>query len=397
MRLVRDWDDWIEEKLNHFAVNHLQRELQPVGQAAQPVCQKNGQAMLNLSSNNYLGLAGHPLVLQAMREGVDRGAGTPASRLIVGHDEEVQLLEAELANWKGVEAALVFSNGYMANVGVLSTFVSRQDVILSDQLCHASIIDGIRLSGATSLRYRHNDLNHLEKRLQQADQKGFRRKLIVTESVFSMDGDVAPLREIVELKERYGAAMLLDEAHGSGVFGPSGTGMAHQVGVADRIELQMGTFGKAFGVYGAYVAGKEKWIRYLVHTCRSLIYTTALPPAVISAVRQSLLLVRRGDDLRRLLHQKSEWFRGQLQEAGFDTNGSTTQIVPVVVGDSAAALSFSQRLAKQGILVVAIRPPTVPVGKARLRFSLMANHNEEDLKAALDTIVQIGKNKGVCH
>jgi 8-amino-7-oxononanoate synthase len=388
------WDHWLEEELEKLAALDLQRELRPVTYAAQPVCMWDGKPMLNLSSYNYLGLAGHPQVIQAMAAAAQRGSGATSSRLVIGHDEETEQLESELAAWKETEAALVFSSGYMANLGILSAFLRKGDVVFSDQFSHASMVDGIRLSGATCYRYRHNEMNHLEKLLQRADEKGHRRKWIVTESVFSMDGDVAPLCEIVALKERYGAALLIDEAHGSGVFGPAGTGMAHQLGIADRIDLHMGTFSKAFGVYGAYVAGKRAWIRYLVHTCRSFIYTTALPPMVISAIRQAFSLVRTADDLRQSLQQKSELFRKQLRTAGFHLAGSTTQIIPLLVGESATALHMSQKLAERGILAVAIRPPTVPVGKARLRFSLMANHREEDLQTALPLIMQIGKACG---
>jgi 8-amino-7-oxononanoate synthase len=395
MRALNQWDDWMEEKLKQLAAVDLQRELRPVACAAQPICQRDGKRMLNFSSYNYLGLAGHPQVIQAIAAAAQRGSGATSSRLMIGHDEETELLETELAAWKGTEAALVFSSGYMANLGVLSTFLGRNDVVFSDQLSHASMVDGIRLSGATSYRYRHNEMDHLEKLLQRAAAKGYRRKWIVTESVFSMDGDVAPLGEIVALKERYGAALFIDEAHGSGVFGPAGTGMAHQLGVADRIDLHMGTFSKAFGVYGAYVAGKRTWIRYLVHTCRPFIYTTALPPMVISAIRQSFSLVRTADDLRQSLQQKSASFREQLRAAGFQLADSTTHIIPLVVGPSATALSVSRKLSEQGILAVAIRPPTVPVGKARLRFSLMAHHREQDLQAALQRIIQVGTECGV--
>jgi 8-amino-7-oxononanoate synthase len=395
MRALKQWDDWIEEELKQLAASDLQRELRPVACAAQPLCRRDGKQMLNFSSYNYLGLAGHPQVIQAVAAAAQRGSGATSSRLVSGHDEETELLESELAAWKGMEATLVFSSGYMANLGVLSTFLGRDDVVFSDQLSHASMVDGIRLSGATSYRYRHNEMDHLEKLLQRAAEKGYRRKWIVTESVFSMDGDVAPLGEIVALKERYGAALFIDEAHGSGVFGPAGTGMAHQLGVADRIDLHMGTFSKAFGVYGAYVAGKRRWIRYLVHTCRPFIYTTALPPMVISAIRQSFSLVRAADDLRQVLQQKSASFREQLRAAGFQLAASTTQIIPLLVGPSATALRVSQKLAEQGILAVAIRPPTVPVGKARLRFSLMAPHREQDLQAALQLIIQVGTECGV--
>jgi 8-amino-7-oxononanoate synthase len=393
MCFVNQWNEWINEELEQLAAMDLKRELRPI-QATGPICIREGKALLNLSSNNYLGLAEHSLLIQAMQKAAKRGAGSPSSRLIVGHEEETDILEMELAEWKETEATLVFSNGYMANLGVLSAFLNSNHAVFSDQFNHASIVDGIRLSGATQFRYRHNNMDHLEKLLRRADKKGYKRKLIVTDAVFSMDGDVAPLREIVALKERYGAALFIDEAHSSGVMGPEGRGLSHQLGISEQVELTMGTFSKAFGVYGAYVAGKREWISYLIHTSRSFIYTTALPPVVISAIRQALQLVRKGDKLRQGLEQKSKRFRKELAEVGFDLSGSTTQIIPIVLGESSMTLAFSKKLVERGILAVAVRPPTVPAGKARLRCSLMASHRDEDLQEALKTIIQIGNECG---
>jgi 8-amino-7-oxononanoate synthase len=269
---------------------------------------------------------------------------------------------------------------------LLSAFLKPSDAVFSDQWNHASIVDGIRMSKARKYIYRHLDPDHLESLLKTADQQGAGRKLIVTDTVFSMDGDVAPLRDLVELKKRYDAALVVEDAHGGGVFGDEGKGMAHELGVDREIDLYMGTFSKAFGVYGAYVAGKRDWIRYLINKCRPFIYTTALPPVIIAGIRASLRLVRDADRLRRELRQKSGWFRRQLTGLGLDVAGSATQIIPVVVGENEQALLFSHRLQEQGVLSVAIRPPTVPAGTARLRFSLMANHREEDLRQAIEAI-----------
>lgn len=390
-----NWDDWIRRELDQLAANDLKRELKVTSLANEPICEFQGKQMLNLSSNNYLGLANHPQLMQAMDEAMKYGAGSPSSRLIVGHDHQIEMLEEELAEWQETEAALVFSNGYMANLGILATFLRRRDAVFSDQYNHASIVDGIKLSGAMSYRYRHKDMDHLEKLLRRADEKGYKRKLIVTDAVFSMDGDVAPLKEIVTLKERYGAVLLLDEAHSSGVMGPFGKGLVHQLGIANQVELIMGTFSKAFGVYGAFLAGKQDWIRYLIHTCRSFIYTTALPPVVIGTIRKALELVKDEEHLREELDRKSKQFRATLYCAGFDLAGSSTQIVPIVLGESAVTLAFSEKLKEKGILAVPIRPPTVPVGKARLRFSLMATHQDESLEEALQTIIQTAKECGM--
>ncbi len=349
-----------------------------------PVVERDGRRLVNLSSNNYLGLAGHPAIAEAMARASERGAGATASRLVVGTDREVLELEERIAAFDGAEAALLFGSGYLANVGVLSALVGRGDAVFSDRLNHASIIDGIRLSRAAVHRYEHGDAEHLEALLSAADPSG--RRLIVTESVFSMDGDVAPLEAIADLAGRHGAALVVDEAHAGGVFGPEGQGYVHELGLAERVDLTIGTFGKAFGVYGAYASGRRLWIDYLVNTCRTFIFTTGLPPAVIGGIGAALDLVRDAGDLRRELLSKAGRFRGRLDELGFDTCGSTTQIVPAVVGENDAAVAFAHALQERGVLGVAIRPPTVPEGTARVRFSLTAAHTDEHVEHALAAI-----------
>lgn len=390
-----NWHQSIQQELQQFSSMGLKRELNEMEQAVKPVLIQNGKRLFNLSSNNYLGLAGHPLIIQAEQEAAERGAGATASRLIIGHDSATNMLEEQIAKWKETESALLFPNGYMANLGVLSTLLHRHDGVFSDRLNHASIVDGIRLSGAAHFRYQHNEMDHLEALLKRAEIKGIKRKLIVTDSVFSMDGDVAPLQDLIFLKTKYDAALMVDEAHAGGVFGSQGQGLAHHLGLHQQVDLHMGTFSKAFGVYGAYVAGRKEWIQYLIHACRSFIYTTALPPVVIGGISKALQLVRMSDDLRQSLLQKSETFRTQLQKKGFDTAPSATQIIPVLIGDEFKALAFSQKLIEKGILSVAIRPPTVPVGTARLRFSLMANHEMKDLEHSISAITDVGKELGV--
>jgi 8-amino-7-oxononanoate synthase len=380
------WQAHLEKELAQLEREGNFRSLHPVEEAQQPVLIRGGRRLVNLSSNNYLGLAGHPDVIQAAQTAARRGAGSTASRLITGDDEAAESLERRLADWKGTEAAIVFGSGYMANVGILSALLGREDMVFSDWLNHASIIDGIRLSRAVCHRYRHRDLDHLEAGLKRAVQQGKRRLLIVTDSVFSMDGDTAPLQDLVFLKEKYGAALMVDEAHGSGVFGPRGEGLAALLGLSDRIDLHMGTFSKAFGVYGAYAAGRETWIRYLVNKCRSFIFTTALPPAVIGSIHAALDHVIRGTELRQSLSEKAKRFRERLQQQGWDTSGSETQIVPIVIGGNREASAFSRYLEERGILGVAIRPPTVPEGTSRIRFSLMATHREEDLEQVMNLL-----------
>jgi 8-amino-7-oxononanoate synthase len=383
------WERLLDERLEELERTGLRRQLVTVDRPVEPVVEREGRRLVNLSSNNYLGLAGHPAVQAAMAQAAARGAGSTASRLVVGTDSETLALEEELAAWKGTEAALLFGSGYLANVGVLSALLGRGDAVFSDQLNHASIIDGIRLSGAAPHRYDHADAEHLTFLLGRAGDA--ERKLIVTETVFSMDGDIAPLQEIADLAERYGAALVLDEAHATGVFGSEGQGLAQELGVGERVDLIVGTLGKAFGVYGAYVAGRRAWIDYLVSTCRPFLFTTALPPAVVGGVRAALGLVREAGAARSALLRQAESFRARLVELDFDTRGSTTQIVPVVVGENERALAFARALEERGVLAVAIRPPTVPAGTARIRFSLTSAHTAEHLDSALAAIEVAGR------
>jgi 8-amino-7-oxononanoate synthase len=256
MRVVATpWERVLEERLDELQESGLMRRLSPVEGAVSPIVVRDARRLVNLSSNNYLGLADHPAIKEAMSRACSRGAGATASRLVVGTDNTYLELEEKLAAFKGTEAALVFGSGYLANVGIVAALVDREDAVFSDRLNHASIWDGILASRATLYRYRHADAEHLERLLEQAERKGARRKLIVTETVFSMDGDTAPLPDLADLAGRFGAALVVDDAHGGAVFGPHGEGYAHEAGVADRVDLQIGTFSKGFGVYGGYAAG----------------------------------------------------------------------------------------------------------------------------------------------
>lgn len=393
------WDASISGLLRSLEQERLLRVPRPVERAVDPVLVRDGRRLLNFSSNNYLGLAGHPRLAEAVARGAaERGAGATASRLVVGSDRSTAELEAELAAFKGTEAALLFGSGYAANLGLLSALLERDDAVLADRLCHASIWDGIRLSGARLYRYRHRDLGSLEAALARAERDGARRLLVVTESVFGMDGDVAPLAEIVELAQRHGACLAVDDAHGGGVYGARGEGLAHELGLAEAVDLHVGTLSKAFGVYGGYVAGRRDWIRYLASTARSFLYTTALPPALVEAARVSLELVCAASAQRGQLRRLAERFRDGVHALSLESCGSTTQIVPAVVGEAETALAVSRALERRGVLGVAIRPPTVPRGAARIRFSLTAAHSEEDVERALvalaETCVETGVGTG---
>ena len=375
-----NWPHWLDGQRARRDAAALTRRLRTTEAPAEPVAHRDGRALVNLASSNYLGLAGDPRLVVAAQEAAARGTGAGSSRLVAGHDRAYAELEERLATFKGTERALVFGSGYLANVGILAAVLDRDAAVFGDRLNHASLIDGVRLSGAESHRYRHLDLDHLESLLSRSTAS---RKLIVTDSVFSMDGDVAPLRDLVALKERYGAALLVDEAHAGGVFGPHGEGLAHELGVAEQVELQMGTFSKAYGAYGAYVAASAEWIDHLVSAARTLVYSTALPPAVVGTIAAALELVRDADEARARLLANAERFRAGVRASGFDTGGSTTQIVPAIVGESERALALAAALEEAGILAVGIRPPTVPAGTARLRFSVMATHTNEQLDLAL--------------
>jgi 8-amino-7-oxononanoate synthase len=353
-----------------------------------------GQVLLNLSSNDYLGLAQDPRLIAGAQTAAARwGVGAGASRLVVGHLALHGEVETELAAFKGTEAAVIFSTGYMANVGTIAALMGPGDIIYSDRLNHASIMDGIKLSGAALQRFPHRDLNRLEKSLQQAAPG--KRRLIISDSVFSVDGDLAPLRELVELKERYGAWLMIDEAHATGVLGPGGAGLAQALDLTARVDIHMGTFSKALGSLGGYVAGERRLIDYLHNRARSFIYSTALPPPVLGAIQAALRIVRQEPERRQNLLKNAAVFRQGLQTAGFDILGSETQIIPALVGKNEATLKFAAALRERGLMAVALRPPTVPPGKARVRFSLSAAHQTEDLARVLEIIVKTGREMGL--
>ena len=364
----------------------LERKLRRIESAQGPAVTIDGKRYLLFCSNNYLGLATHPEVVAAAHAALDRyGASAVSSRLISGHMTAHAELEETLARWKRVEAALVFSTGYQANIGVLTALLGPDDVVLSDELNHASIIDGCRLSRARIAVYRHNDLDHLAERL--AETTGARRRLVVTESVFSMDGDRAPLAGIADLCERFGAWLMVDEAHAAGVFGPRGAGLAAEYGITDRVTVHVGTLGKALASFGAYVAGSRRLVDLLVNRARSFIFTTGLPPASAAAARAAIEVVEREPERARGLLARAARLGTELRAAGLSVPHVDSQILPVLVGDAGRAVEVGARLLAEGVYVAAIRPPTVPAGTSRLRVSLMATHSEADIATATRAIV----------
>ncbi len=384
----------LAQELEKLHEQHLFRELKSVTGAPAEWVEMKGKRLLNLSSNNYLGIAGHPMLKTAAIQAVQQlGCSATAARLIVGNYELYDQVEKDLAQFKNTEAALMFNSGYSANVGIITALAGRGDIIISDKTNHASIIDGIRLSGAELLLYKHADMADLERCLKKAE--GYRSKLIVTDSVFSMDGDLAPLPKIIELKEKYGAVLMIDEAHGSGIFGENGRGLAEFYGVSDRVEINMGTLGKAFGCSGAYVAGRQVLIDYLRNKARSFIFTTGLPPAVVASVQAAIQIVQQENWRRKEVLTKAAWVRDELVKAGFNLLNSESQIIPILVGDNAATLEFSSRLFDVNILVMAIRPPTVPLNAARLRLTVMATHSNEELAWAVKYLKHIGQELAI--
>lgn len=334
----------------------------------------------DFSSNDYLALSEHPEVIGASRKYLEMfGAGAGAARLMSGDLEINHLLEEEIAQLKSKEAALTFGSGYLANTGIIPALAGRGDLIIADRLGHASIYDGCMLSGARTIRFRHNDLEHLEQILHEKRNE-FNRALVVVESIYSMDGDRCPLADLVSLKKRYSFLLMVDEAHATGLYGENGSGIIEEDNVSDGVDIAMGTFGKALGSYGAYAAASRDIIDFLVNRAGTFIYSTALPPAVIGANLAALYLVKTEPQLRLDLHQKVAFFKKQLRKNGIKDDPGPSQIIPIMIGDSAKALAIAEELQKNHIYVKAVRPPTVPEGSARLRFSITRHHQEPDLK-----------------
>jgi len=345
----------------------------------------DGRRVLNFCSNDYLGLANDERIKRAALEAItEYGLGSGASRLVCGNMGPHEKLEADLAHFKNTQSALVFSSGYMANTGIIPALMDRHGVVLSDKLNHASIIDGIILSRAKLVRYPHADMQALQEILKNLPAG--QRRLIVTDTVFSMDGDKAPLRGIVDLARRYEAMVMVDEAHALGVLGRRGSGLVEELGLEAQVDIQMGTLSKAAGSFGAYACGTRILRDYLINKSRSFIYTTAMPPALAQASRTALQIILEGSQMRRELEEKSDYLRVELKGMGFDTMNSSTPIIPILVKNSAQAKAMSQRLLEQGIFVQAIRPPTVPVGTARLRLTVTATHTQDDLGLLLKAV-----------
>lgn len=337
----------------------------------------DGREYVNFSSNDYLGLSSHPALADAASKALSPCLGVSASRLMTGSTKLHHELEKRIAEFKHKPAGIVFNSGYQANVGIISALCGRGDCIFSDRLNHASIVDGALLSGAKVFRFKHNDAEHLESLIAE-HRADHNEALIVTETVFSMDGDISPIKEIASLKEKYSCMLMVDEAHATGIFGKTGSGIVNQNDLADHVDIIMGTFSKALGGFGAYAATSETIRDYLINTCRSFIYSTALPAAIIAANIAALEIIENEPHRRETLIAESSLFRELLTNKGLTVRGET-QIVPVITGKSNKCVQLSERLKEKGYWVTPVRPPTVPKGEARLRISLSFDHSRETL------------------
>lgn len=341
--------------------------------------------LVNFCANDYLGLSRHPVLSRLAAQHLERyGTGATASRLICGNQRYFQPVEERLAELKGTETALVFNSGFQANISILPALVDRSSLILSDRLNHNSIIQGTRLARCRVAIFNHNDMEHLELLLKESEAENFSRRLIVTESIFSMDGDQCAIDHLVALAGKYNAILVVDEAHATGVTGKNGMGLTCGKGV----DVVIGTFSKACGAFGAYVACTQRLRDYLINCCAGIIYSTALPPAAIGAIAGALELIPEMDEARHSLQQNADYLRTALRRQGWDCGRSTTQIVPVIVGDEAETTTLSQYLEDHGIFVQAIRPPTVEANKSRLRLALSALHSKNDIQRVIDALAQ---------
>jgi 8-amino-7-oxononanoate synthase len=382
----RRLDELAEARLADLAESGRLRRLRPYRREGTHVIRPDGTRLVDFSGNDYLGLSRHPDLIERARDWTERyGAGASASRLVTGTLDTYVAVEEKLASFKGAEAALVFNAGFQANATILPALAELlgETMVYADRLNHASLHHGIAAAGLRQQRFQHNDLDHLRTLLAR-DQDRSGRRLIVTESVFSMDGDRAPLGDLIALAEEFGAHLYVDEAHATGVLGPQGRGLTAEH--PGRVDLVMGTVGKALGGFGAYVAGSRALIDFLVNRCAGFIYSTALPPSVFGALDAALDLVPAMDGERAKVRDHAEHFRQAAKRNGFSSGASDTQIVPLLIGGNAATLAAQSRLEEQGLLAIAIRPPTVPEGEARLRLSFSAAHSDADVARLCEAI-----------
>ncbi|HEU5138367.1 MAG TPA: glycine C-acetyltransferase [Bacillales bacterium] len=386
--------EYLQEQLDEMKNDGVFRELVPLESKQGSKVIIKGKEVIQLSSNNYLGLTDHPKMKEAAVKATEKyGVGTGSVRTIAGTLSMHNDFEKKLAEFKHTEAALVFQSGFTTNQGVLSSILSDQDVVISDELNHASIIDGIRLTKAGRKIYKHADMDSLEKALKETQD--YRTRLVVTDGVFSMDGDIAPLPEIVELAEKYNALVMVDDAHASGVLGDNGRGTVNHFGLDGRVHIQVGTLSKAIGVLGGYVASTETLRNYLIHQGRPFLFSTSHPPAVTAACSAAIDVLLEDPELIEKLWANTKFFKSGLEELGFNTGKSGTPITPVITGEGAKAHQLSDKLFEYGVFAQGIAFPTVPKDSARVRTIVTAQHSEKELEEALNAFEKAGKELGL--
>jgi len=371
---------------------HLYRSRRTLQGPQAPLTKVDGRELLTFCSNDYLGLANHPKVIESFQQAASQyGVGSGASHLVNGHSAQHHALEEELAAFTGRDRTILFSTGFMANLGTIQALVGKGDAVFQDRLNHASLLDGGLHSGARFKRYQHNDAAHLNRLLSKTDSG---RKLVVTDGVFSMDGDCAPMQPLIDTCQQHSAWLMVDDAHGFGCLGDKGQGIGASFS-QNEVPILMGTLGKAIGTSGAFIAGCDALIETLIQFARPYIYTTAIPPAVAAATRTSLQLVQQEPERREHLNKLIAQFRSGAQQLGLTLMDSPTAIQPILIGDDAETLSWSRELENAGLLVTAIRPPTVPKGSARLRVTLSASHTADQVDRLLGTLATIAQQRGL--
>lgn len=386
--------DFVDELLQDLKEQNLYNTIRTIESPMDAWIVVDGKRVLNMCANNYLGFANHPRLKEAATRAVEQyGVGPGAVRSIAGTMSLHLELEEKLARFKNVEAAISFQSGFVANQAVIPTLTGAEDVIFSDELNHASIIDGCRLSKAKTVRYKHNDPADLDAKLREYNSA--RRKLIITDGVFSMDGDIAPVDEIIKVAARHEALTMTDDAHGEGVLGEGGRGVSNHFGVHDKIDIEVGTMSKAFGVVGGYVAGKAKIVEYLRQRARPFLFSSAVTPPDVAACIAAVDILLESDELVQKLWRNAELFRSKLTALGFDTGQTQTPITPVLIRDAAKAVAFSKALFENGIFAMAISFPTVPRGTERIRVMNSATHSEEDIRFAAEAFAKVGKELGI--
>lgn len=387
--------NYLKDKIQELKDDGVYRDLPVLETPNEAEIMLDGKKVINLSSNNYLGFANHPRMKKAAIEAVEKyGVGSGAVRTIVGNMDLHEELEKTLAEFKKEEAAFIYQSGFNANAGTIQAITDKGDLIISDELNHASIIDGVRLSRADKAIFKHSDMEDLERILKESKGK-YNNILIITDGVFSMDGDIAKLPEIVDLAEEYGAMTYVDDAHGSGVLGKSGRGTVDHFGLNGKVDFVMGTLSKGIGVIGGYVAGSQTMYDWLNHRARPVLFSTSLPPAVVAPIHEAIKMLMESEEYTDKLWENAKYFKEKLGSLGFDTGESETPITPVIVGDEAKTMEFSKQLLENGVFVSGIIFPTVPRGTGRVRCMVTASHTKEQLDKAVEIFERVGKEMNI--